>query len=152
MKAAKPTLKSGRISLFDVPMKSKRKNSGALRNFKQFGCTRKGYGTNDVFFANLATFGTGNSYEYWDFVLHQVEEVRCRLIAGGGYYIVGHSIFDDNHRIICEKKVYRVTVFMGGFCQLKGPCDPCRVFQASCQYKYKLRHFLLPFIGDSGTV
>lgn len=50
--------------------KSKCKNIGALRNFKKFGCTRKGYGINDVFFANLATLGTGNSDEYGDLVLH----------------------------------------------------------------------------------
>jgi hypothetical protein len=122
-----------------------RYNISSFRNFKQLGCTGEGYGINDLCFANLATFGTGNSDENRNFVFYQVHEVRSGLIAGGGHNVVNHAVFDQNDRVIRKKKTDVVTVFVGSLGQLKRPRDPRRVFQSPRQYKHEFRHLIPPF-------
>jgi len=83
------------------------------------GCPCKSCGTDNIFFANLASFGTGNSDKNGNLVFDQVIQVRSRLIAGGGDDVVDHAFLYDHYPVIRQEKTYLVACFVGGLGQLK---------------------------------
>jgi len=91
----------------------KRHGRGDFTQFKELGSTRELNRLIDIGFANLASFGAGDSEVDGYIVVDEVKQVAGSFIASWCDNVVNQALFGQEHCIVGHKKGDIVALLLG---------------------------------------